>query len=312
MRPSPFIDPPRWFADELDGQREIALTRFIEAWGREGTRAYRELFERNAPVVRTLFTLTSDLTNFRAEFFASEPDLLTAARYLGGPPLSADDLATLIGGKVGRRRLDAELEQNVERVLRSAWDPVRFPWLPAGRSPEDHERDAAIAWTAGIWSVEQLRTKRRTESSRRQENAVVEALREAGFDQRPRLPAITSLDELPRGSFVRETSLAGSKCDVPVRLRDGRLLAIECKVSNTALNSVKRLIRETGGKARLWRNAFGLQVITAAVLSGVYKLRNLEDAQDNYEVTILWEHDLAALTTFVTEARPSAAPLTHP
>src|SRR5689334_450054 len=118
MRPSPFIDPPRWSPEELDAQREIALTRFIEAWGREGTRAYRELFERNAPIVRSLFELTSDLTDFRAARFANEPDLLTAARYLGGPPLSADDLTTLIGGKVGRRRLDAELERNVERVLR--------------------------------------------------------------------------------------------------------------------------------------------------------------------------------------------------
>ncbi|MGH2771058.1 MAG: XamI family restriction endonuclease [Actinomycetota bacterium] len=56
-------------------------------------------------------------------------------------------------------------------------------------------------------------------------------------------------------------------------------MALECKVSNSALNSVKRLIRETGGKARSWRNAFGLQIVTGAVLAGVYKLGNLLDAQ---------------------------------
>lgn len=129
---------------------------------------------------------------------------------------------------------------------------------------------------------------------------MVEALRASGYEEGPRLRTMDALDVLPRGSFTREVNLAGSKCDVPVRLHDGRLLALECKVSNSALNSVKRLIRETGGKARAWRNAFGLQVITAAVLSGVYKLGNLLDAQENY--AIFWEHDLRPLQEFVAQA----------
>ena len=111
-----------------------------------------------------------------------------------------------------------------------------------------------------------------------------------------------SLDELPRGSYGRETNVAGSKCDISVRLRDGRLLAIECKVSNSAINSVKRLIRETGGKSRHWRAQFGVQVVTAAVLAGVYKLGNLLDAQDNYGVAIFWEHNLQPLAEFISAA----------
>lgn len=103
------------------------------------------------------------------------------------------------------------------------------------------------------------------------------------------------------GSF--DESSAGSKCDVPVRLHDGRLLALECKVSNSALNSVKRLIRETGGKARAWKNAFGLQVITGAALAGVYKLGNLMDAQENYGIAMFWEQDLRPLQEFVAQAQ---------
>ena len=73
-------------------------------------------------------------------------------------------------------------------------------------------------------------------------------------------------------------------------------------MSNSSLNSVKRLIRETGGKSRAWRNAFGLQVITGAVLSGVYKLVNLLDAQENYDIAIFWEHALAPLQRFARVA----------
>jgi sulfite reductase beta subunit-like hemoprotein len=234
---------------------------------------------------------------------ASIRSYFPAARYLAGPPISADDLETLVGGGLGRRTPEPDVANRVADVLRSAWDPIRFTWLADERAPRAGERRAAIRWTAGIWAIERLRTQRRTESSRRQEAAVAEALIGCGFEEGSRLRSMDLLDALPRGMFTREVTLAGSKCDVPVRLHDGRLLALECKVSNSALNSVKRLIRETGGKARAWKNAFGLQVVTGAVLGGVFKLGNLLDAQENYGITIFWELRLDALQRFVRRAR---------
>ena len=97
---------------------------------------------------------------------------------------------------------------------------------------------------------------------------MAEALLRAGYEQVPRIRLMQTFDRLPRGCFSREANLAGSKWDIPVRLHDVRRLAIECKVSNSGINSVKRLIRETGGKSGTWRNAFGQSVITAAVLAG--------------------------------------------
>jgi hypothetical protein len=87
-----------------------------------------------------------------------------------------------------------------------------------------------------------------------------------------------------------------------VRLRDGRILALECKVSNSAVNSFKRFNREITDKAAKWRLSFGDQVVPAAVLAGVYKLENLCDAQDE-GVTIFWDHDLAPLVDFVSSSR---------
>jgi hypothetical protein len=119
----------------------------------------------------------------------------------------------------------------------------------------------------------------------------------------PRQPVALASDLQP-GTFSREADVAGTKCDIPICLRDRRLLLVECKVSNSALNSVKRLNREVGGKAGRWHQAFGAQAITGAVLAGVFKLRNLQDAQSaaNAGVVIFWEHDLQSLGDFIAGA----------
>ena len=95
-----------------------------------------------------------------------------------------------------------------------------------------------------------------------------------------------------------ESRVANAKCDVPVGLHDGRLLLIECKVSNSSLNSIKRLIRETVGKRDVWNRVFGERAITAAVLAGVFDLKHLEEAQRR-GVTLFWEGDLQPLAEFV-------------
>lgn len=293
--------PPKWTAEALDDDRRAAIRTFVDALGAEGTREYVRLFQELQPLVAGLFEASADLTCFRDSVFADD-DLMNAARFLGSPPLSEDNLKTLLQATAGVSKPSDCSTEAVLDVIRPMWDPIRFPWVETQRPPTPQERAAAIEWTTGIWAIERVRTRRRVQSSHDQEEKVADALAAAGFQQVARR-RIDRLDELERGSFSREAVLAGSKCDLPVRLGDGRLLALECKVSNSALNSVKRLIRETGGKARTWRNAFGLQVMTGAVLAGVYKLGNLVQAQEDYEVSIFWEHDLRPLIEFVSATR---------
>ncbi len=58
-------------------------------------------------------------------------------------------------------------------------------------------------------------------------------------------------------------------------------MPIECKVSNSATKSIKRLNNDAAVKAVSWRTDLGAaNVVPPAVLSGVYKLRNLIDAQE--------------------------------
>ncbi len=55
-------------------------------------------------------------------------------------------------------------------------------------------------------------------------------------------------------TFATQTNLGSDNADVIVRLDDGRLLAIECKGSNSEINSRKRLNKEGGAeRARLDR-----------------------------------------------------------
>jgi hypothetical protein len=297
--------PPIWDDAALEEQRRRAIETFVTARNAEGGTRYRAAFAENLALVQALFEQTDDLLEFASgSALAADPRLLQPARYISGPPVSADDLDTLAGSRIaGRRRLDADLGRQAAHIIAAAMDRDRFSWLfeVPRRAPAPAERDAAIRWTAGLQTVQQIQTGRRSESARRQEAAVEALLIGLGFEKvGPR--SIGGAGHLEPGQFCRESDVVGSKCDIPVCLRDRRFLLLECKVSNSGTNSVKRLNREVGGKARAWRIAFGTRgAVVGVVLSGVYKLQNLKSAQDD-GVAIFWEHDLTPLRDFLTGA----------
>ncbi len=292
--------PPRWNDAQLESDRHQATSEFVHERIEEGPAAYAAEFQRLKPAVERLFA-ASDKLRALNDAALDDSATLNAVRHLAAPPISADDLKTVLEVLVSEGDGLTQEDALVEVAL-SALDPMRVPWLSQSRTPTEQEVKSAIDWTTGVWAAERVRTARRMAPSQRQENAVATALVAAGFTEVPRPSAIHVVDALDRGCFCREVEVAGTKSDMPVRLRDGRLLSIECKVSNSYTNSVKRLIRETGGKSARWRSSFGDQVVTAAVLAGVFKLKNLREAQEQHRITLFWEHDLAALAKFVVDA----------
>lgn len=305
-----YAPPPRFTDAQLEAARTSAIQDFIQDRASQGDAEYLWLFARNVELVRELLATTDDLRNLGSGIaIQATPSLLEAARYLTAPPLSADDLDTMALRKVsGRRSLDISAAQAAALVIDASLDPERFPWLftkdPQGkaapRSPTPAEREAAIRWTAGLQTVQRIQTLRRGASSKRQEKTVADLLSHMGFTFRGSC-VIDVTGGLDPGEFCRESHVMAIKCDIPVGLRDGRFLLLECKVSNSATNSVKRLNREVAGKAVTWRAHFGDRVVVGAVLAGVYKLKNLKDAQEA-GVAIFWERDLAPLVTFVDSA----------
>ncbi len=295
------VEPPRWTVDELDAGRQQALSVFIASWGTQGTQRYRTRVAEYSERIAELFDATENLTTLSGATFTADARLVEPARFLTAPPVSADDLKTLIGGSLSTKNPDPSRAERAAQIVRTAWDPIRFGWIADGRKPSPEEVRTAVLWTASIWAIESMRTHQRMTSARTQEELVASTLEGAGFLRVGR-GRIESLEDVERGTFTPESRIGNHKSDVPVRLRDGRLMAIECKVSNSAVNSKKRLNNDVGAKAADWQRDFGNQVITVAVLSGVYSLGNLTTAQENQHIVIFWSHDLRPLVEFVTKA----------
>ncbi|HEU0078341.1 MAG TPA: XamI family restriction endonuclease [Longimicrobiaceae bacterium] len=270
---------------------------------------YLEAFEEYMGVTEDLLETTVDLTDLEGQalHILSDQGLTEAFRYLSGPPISLDDLKTLASApSLHRKHLekDPSLVRRIVQTVLIGLDRQRFPWLLEGREPSEAERSAAVLASAALMATRRVGTKRRSAGKREQEERVEAALLMAGMRRVP-TRNITNLALAPEmGEFCRESMLGNRKADFVVRLWDQRILPIECKVSNSATNSVKRLNNDAAAKAEVWRQDFGArQVVPAAVLSGVYKLRNLEDAQAR-GLSLFWAHDLDVMLQWIEATRP--------
>lgn len=291
---------PTWTPAELAEAAKKATDAFVRDRLEEGLGAYSVFVDATTQRVSRLHESTNNLRSLSPQLLTEDTSWLNELRYLAGPPISFDDLQTMVGARLGAKTIDKDVAARVVTTIKRTLDPYRFAWVGEERDPTEVELERAIGWTAGLKAVEQLRTHRRNDESSIQEQQVKLALADAGYT-RVNLPGkeLGALDDLARGTFTDELRVAGSRADVPIRLFDGRLLAIECKASNSAVNSVKRLNREVGGKADQWRAAYGRQVVPCAVISGVFSVPKLLEAQNDQGVFLVWQHDLHPLIRFV-------------
>ncbi len=297
-----FLAPPVWTSEELTHERDKAEDSFRSQRRDEGPARYAATFNEVAPVVADALARAELWGRDLENALLQDDRLWHTLRYFCGPEISEEDFWTLVGKK--SRRMPSSVAGDAANVLGELVDPFRLPWLAESREPTTSELQAAILATSTLVAHQRLRTERRGSAARRQEDDVADSLLAAGYTRQPSVErrTIRLIDDLPRGVFAREQKIADAKCDVPVRLLDGRLLAIECKVSNGPKNSWKRLLREVGGKADKWRMSFGSHFITGAVIAGVYDLKCLERAQQEHQVTLFWQHDLTKLADSVASA----------
>ncbi len=234
----------------------------------------------------------------------TDRSLLAALRYAVGPPISEDDLKTIAQASFSSQRLhnDSDMVERVVDIIRSGLDTKRFHWLTETREPTDEERSAAVLASAALMAVQRVRTARAHAAKAEQEEAVSNRLRSEGLTEET-ARTVNTHDEAPaRGAFCGESTLGNRKADLIIRLHDGRIMPVECKVSNSATNSVKRLNNDAAAKAVAWVRHFGEVTVPAAVLSGVYKTHNLEQAQES-GLAIFWAHDLDPLVDFIASTR---------
>jgi hypothetical protein len=302
------IEPPVWNDDQLEADRIKAIAAFSKERLEEPLEDYLEAFDEYQGYVEEVLEATVDLTDLdeTALDVLGDPRLLEAFRYLAGPPISEDDLKVLADARsLSRSALEGtpDLVQRLIAVVRQVLDRRRFSWVVENREPTEAERNAAILASAALMAASRTQTRRRTLGKDQQEEMVKVALRELGFTE-VASRRIQTISHAPApGEFCGESVLGNRKGDIIVRLWDDRVMPIECKVSNSSTNSVKRLNNDAAVKATSWKTDFGLrQVVPSAVLSGVYKLHNLRDAQER-GLALFWAHDLAPLTEWITRTK---------
>lgn len=303
------ITPPVSTSEELERDRLLAIEAFRTERIQEPLEQYLAAFDEFQGVVEELLETTVDLTQLddTALEVLCDRRLALAFRYLAGPMISADDLKVLADAVLSPKRLrkDPGMVARIVDVIRDGLDRRRFVWVPENREPTEYERAAAVLASASLMAHSRANTNRRNEGKVHQEKAVEEKLTAAGLALVKRRK-ITSLKQAPEpGEFCLESKLGARKADLIVTAWDERVVPIECKVTNSATNSVKRLNNDVAAKAEAWRRDFGLtQVVPVVVLSGVFKLHNLVDAQSR-GLTLFWAHRLEALTDWILSTRPT-------
>ena len=309
------VDPPRWTEKELAAEAGASVKLFrqervsepVETWNREVKSRideFRRLFE--LPSIIWPERLTADDV-----LKITKDGLLDAFRYLCGPPVSADDLKTLADVNslsVTALRADHKAgATEIVRIFNATVDNQRFTWLKEPREPSQTELNTSITASAALLAGQRLQTMRRNASKQKQEDAVKAFLLSIGFQESRTLRSINTLEDAPlRGHFCGETKVGSRKADVLIRLFDGRLMLLECKVSYSELNSIKRVNNDAQVKAGIWLREFGeRQVVPAAMLSGVFGVANLIRAQHGH-LTLFWSHNLDAMREFIESTKSSS------
>jgi hypothetical protein len=310
------IEPPRWTEEQLAREGQIARAAFRRERLEEPLQRWKEAFDRHRAEFERLFEEfgLGDPANIDQERLVGilRQGLVDPLRYVAGPPISSDDLKTLAeldSLAASAIKKDPEAARRVLDVILQAIDPRRFPWLEEGRPPTDQERAAAILSSAALITAQRVATQRRMTSKAVQEEAVKAFLKGMGFTEQLYTREIRTLSDAPEpGKFCGESLVGRRKADVPVRLFDTRLMPVECKVSNSVINSIKRINNDAAVKARQWREDFGkMQVVPTAVLSGVFGVKNLLNAQNEDGLTIFWAHRLEDMREFIESTKPGNA-----
>lgn len=245
-------------------------------------------------------TLVADLVGNKEKY--------AALRSLAATPISTDDLQTLLRSKVNKTALRSNqtLADNLSQLLTSCLDPHRFPWVEASRAATAIELEKAKLATAVLTAVSAVQAGRRGDERKALEGRVNDVLVRAGFTKvtKPK-GGIQLPTQAPKpGEYMVNCKFGEHNADFVIGLWDGRVLAIECKASNSEVNGYKRLNKEVVVDAGDWIRKFGENfVVAAAALRGVFKADNVEQAQ-NQRVYLFWWHRMQALEKFLDDARP--------
>lgn len=301
----------RWKEAEIKADVEVGANAFRVrrmAESQKKLKATREQVEaacrKTLPILHTITGPSVDKATLATVLSNRETNLIL--RCIGTPPISADDLKTLVIGSISPTtvRGDQKAADKIGQVLCGIRDFKRFPWLQEGRAPTKDELDRAQLATVTLAAASKILTQRRSDERVELENQLHDMLR-ANLTEIPAQPIINVRRDGPKpGEFMRNALVGEHGADAIVGLYDYRLLCIECKASNSEINSRKRLNKEVGADAKAWLSKFGDDnIVPAAAIRGVFKPEYIKQAQE-VPVAIFWSHRLSDLLAFINSTKP--------
>jgi XamI-like restriction endonuclease len=311
--------PSPWSLLQLEHDRAKAVEAFRDARLREPLERYQTYFDKARTAVEELLELTQDLLSLESlipdagqtmsrQEAAELNQRLRALRYVTGPPLSADDLCVLAEAEHFTARYFAAHPESLERVIaivRDNHDRERFPWIfPDAATPSEKQKEIACQATAALMASSSTARARRNDVSALHDEFAKHLLA-LGYHKVTRR-SIASREALPapgqfsRNSNVKPTGsgLRNTQATFVIRRHDGHAIVLASRVSGSYLNARKRLTNETEPRCRVWRETLGAETTSGAILSGVFTLEQLEDAQES-KLHLWWFHTPGPLLAYI-------------
>ena len=246
--------------------------------------------------VEAALSASENLSNV-ARAISLSGDNLEVFRFLLAPPKSQDQFVHISeayrksfeGNKVPHQ-LSISVANDIKNWMDSFYTSDRFD--------EAIRKTVLVEVVSRLMASQSFATSQRGNQSEQQELAVVNALISAGWSQRPTQGLIRR--ELRAFEFAHkfkmDTKSRPQEVDIACGLGEEYVVAIECKVTNDATNSIKR-VNDIIKKCEGWEH-WGSFVITATVLQGVLDYKDVSKLLHK-EINVFWSHDTERLLAWL-------------
>ena len=230
---------------------------------------------------------------------------LRVLRHLFAPPISQDQLKLILPSyPKGAEKTASALTQQAAKDFASAFaarrDKRLTTWLATNANPNRRQVKRLLDTLTPMISSQIFNTVRRNRLSDDQERAVVALLEAKGW-ARSSSHTVNNPADLPPQHFMRKTRCktrtATKEVDIACGVNPSLIMAMECKVSNDATNSVKR-VSDVMDKTKAWNDNWGGFIQTAALLQGVIAYKDVARLLDS-DVLVFWSHDLKPLADWL-------------
>jgi hypothetical protein len=280
--------------------------------------AFRSTRVKTTEHVKAALLATNDLRNLDAATLRANPGALPTLRMCTAPPLAVDRLVglasankSLIGsmeeGKLASRMKAELLDENLSKVctvLTKLLDRDIFPWLDAGTSPTDHERDRASTVIADRLCSAISNPIVRNAQEQRQLKMIGNWLDARGYRKQAH-PIGKPLTDMQPATYAFRMNLAvgkSLKVNIPVdvviqpknRRKDRLPILVEAKSAGDFTNTNKRR-KEEATKIHQLEAAYGRSVQFILFLCGYFGTDYLGyEAAEGLDW--IWEHRIDDLS----------------